>query len=44
MEVAQIMSFNNKNLIKQLIKENELSSAQDVQNMLKNLFAETLII
>ena len=36
------MSFNNKNLIKQLIKENGLSSAQDVQNMLKNLFAETL--
>jgi len=42
MEGAQIMSFSRKELIKQLIKETSPTSAKDVQETLKELFADTL--
>lgn len=42
MEGAQIMSFSRKELIKQLIKETKPTSAKDVQETLKDLFADTL--
>ncbi|EPY2296220.1 IS256 family transposase, partial [Clostridium sporogenes] len=36
------MSFSRKELIKQLIKETKPTSAKDVQETLKDLFADTL--
>lgn len=42
MEGTQIMSFSRKQLIKQLIKETKPTSAKDVQETLKDLFADTL--
>ncbi|MDF2505365.1 MAG: transposase [Clostridium sp.] len=42
MEGAQIMSFSRKELIKQIIKETNPTSAKDVQETLKDLFADTL--
>ncbi len=42
MEGIQIMSFTRKELIKQLIKETGPTSAKDVQETLKELFADTL--
>lgn len=42
MEGTQIMSFSRKELIKQLIKETKPTSAKDVQETLKDLFADTL--
>lgn len=36
------MTISRKNLIKQFIRENNLKTAQDVQDALKDLFAETL--
>lgn len=42
MEGAQIMSFSRRELIKQLIKETKPTSAKDVQETLKDLFADTL--
>lgn len=42
MEGTQIMSLSRKNFIKQLIKENDIKSAKDIQEALKDLFAETI--
>lgn len=42
MEGAQINSFSRKEVIKQLIKETKPTSAKDVQETLKNLFADIL--
>lgn len=36
------MTFSRKDLVKSLIKENDLKIATDVQEVLKELFAETL--
>ena len=42
MEGTQIMSLSRKNFIKQLINENDIKSAKDIQDALKDLFAETI--
>lgn len=42
MEGTQIMSLSRKNFIKQLIKENDIKSAKDIQEVLKDLFTETI--
>lgn len=36
------MSYLNKDLLREFIKQNELKTAKDVQNALKEMFAETL--
>ena len=36
------MSFSGRDLIKQLIKESNATIAQDIQEALKDLFADTL--
>jgi putative transposase len=42
MEGTQIMSLSRKNFIKQLIKENDIRSTKDIQEALKELFADTI--
>ena len=42
MEGTQFMSLSRKNFIKQLIKKNDIKSAKDIQEVLKELFAEAI--
>lgn len=42
MEGAQFMSLSRKNFIKELIKESNIKSAKDIQEALKELFADTI--